>query len=1836
MSPDLSVSEPQLGIGSLNTTNTESDSECNDLGREVPSLRCLSLREDTVVLNSLGGGQFLVRVTVDGHHMNILYDTGASLCFVRPGLHLISTAECAQSESYRHLAEGGLQIRLGDDSSVTTDACLHLKFSVGEKSHDWDYHVMTLPRGVDIIMGMDFMEPNDVNLLCGKKKVMFGTDVLNVLCALNLTDLYGPVNSQELPAEQAKAETPGVQSRNECADVPSRTTNLFLLHHGADAFDTDLCYDGAMFDKLASMHASIDDPVEYFQAYCKLRASDASLSDEMRIQLLDELASSRTEHPQSSKRSQPDSDAGSKSGTETEGNCSFLCVSKRVHESTLNAIRTAKDLSDCFHMDSAKPNDASARSDAAADRLRQKMCERLQERYEEFSRAWAERSVVEPTEENVEKWLAEYYPKDENGISIAGQIDVTIPGHEGWVESLKTGAVCKLAGRAFDNQDSFNPPKWAESLRLYLDTAKGMAKCGPRIRCPVHLREELKKFHETLYSKGFIEPATDCDSYASVLIIRKPDDASGKPRGYRFVVDLRARNNTIVNIANQLPEAAMIFELLRTAKVINVFDVKNGYWNCPLFFDEKDPGCAQNNSRRLTAFQSECGEWQWKCLPQGLSSAGSYFSAWLTRIYRKYDIVMNQTRFIPKDAEEQHLAAMQNMIEIAEHIQSLPIPTVNEHNSTESSVVHDPRKIDELYVLAQSDHDDADGLDQRRRSPDSLVPDRRAELRSKLKRANKRIRDVLESDPICSENSVEVHGGADPSVLQSSVSTLSFVDGKIRVNTAEISAADAVSLCSIGDCAQPQADVREKPILLHEGDSGPVLYADAPSLALMNACYPVTGSVHTWAAEILASSSEICLRGQYSDLMKGGLSDEKLQSTDRDSLLPGDLGVWQGESFLSLYLDDGITRSLKGVEEAKLHALIFARISAVERIPLNQKVKLLCKYVRFLGMINGNGLVIPCPEKVKSIVFLTRPTDVKSLQSFLGSVNWFRRHIASHAEIQAPLNALTKKDVEWNWTEECERAWLTLKRALMTFPVLHIFDPTLPTVLYTDSSGLHVGGALCQRKGEGLVAIAYHSRSLRGPELSYPIQHKECLAIVSSVEAFSHYLLAAHFTVRTCSDHKSLSSCFHGMSKIACDRVTRWVQKLCMYNMQVEYMPGLDMDLPDLLSRCLTAPENAWKSADVIDAADFEYNPLLSIVPEYPSMLYMHYGESLQSDGPTSDPTEQLFSVCDIDYDESLDEPAQLWRPHERALMSMSVLPTTESVFTECDYLVCPDYSAIYQHCLLQDFSIKNPLTKEQVDKKAIEARTLVEKRYEKFKLGIPNEPTKKQAKNGSDVVVCSRHFITGGLLYTNHPVRGPLLCVPDVYDESGVHHRKRIFDECHSVEHRGHRGIAATRAAMQDRFFWPKMASRDIPDMVHACVTCNNCKIQRQKPQGLMNPVETPTNIGQMYNIDFIGPLPKSSLGSDMMMICVDRFSRRVFLYACSKHATSEDIGDLFVTEMCMREGRGIPRVIISDNDKLFTANFWRQLFRRMGTKLKFTHGARSQHSNGLAERMVAVVEEILRTRVNYRQDDWESLIPEILFVLNSQEKKALLGKCSMEVDIGIRPVTPMDLVSTITAAKANQKNTSDEQLGTDKASGNISAAESRLLEMAAKREEIALWNLEIQADQVKYHDARCRLTDKLIKVGAKAYVSMPHSMMLSQGLRPSSKLAHQHFGPFKIVRRSGVNAFELDLGAAVSKSAIPVFHVKYLTAAPEGPYVSGTEALLPSPVSGEGAEEEWELLRIVDRRQRYKKFEYLVEYKGYPLAVDYEWRPEAELQSTAPRLLKDFINLYESRKTA
>ena len=105
-------------------------------------LRKLHRRE--LHLAPLGAGQFLVRVTINGEKLCVLYDSGASLCFARTGLPLLSDPNCASESKDGGLLSGGLQIRLGDDSLAKTGGCMFLKYtrSIGKHKHDWDYHVM--------------------------------------------------------------------------------------------------------------------------------------------------------------------------------------------------------------------------------------------------------------------------------------------------------------------------------------------------------------------------------------------------------------------------------------------------------------------------------------------------------------------------------------------------------------------------------------------------------------------------------------------------------------------------------------------------------------------------------------------------------------------------------------------------------------------------------------------------------------------------------------------------------------------------------------------------------------------------------------------------------------------------------------------------------------------------------------------------------------------------------------------------------------------------------------------------------------------------------------------------------------------------------------------------------------------------------------------------------------------------------------------------------------------------------------------------------------------------------------------------------------------------------------------------------------------------------------------------------------------------------------------------------------------------------------------------------------------------------------------------------------
>ena len=62
------------------------------------------------------------------------------------------------------------------------------------------------------------------------------------------------------------------------------------------------------------------------------------------------------------------------------------------------------------------------------------------------------------------------------------------------------------------------------------------------------------------------------------------------------------------------------------------------------------------------------------------------------------------------------------------------------------------------------------------------------------------------------------------------------------------------------------------------------------------------------------------------------------------------------------------------------------------------------------------------------------PTTPKEVKQFLGLVDYYRKFIPKFSDVARPLTNLTKKDIPFEWTPECQRTFQLLKDLLMAKP----------------------------------------------------------------------------------------------------------------------------------------------------------------------------------------------------------------------------------------------------------------------------------------------------------------------------------------------------------------------------------------------------------------------------------------------------------------------------------------------------------------------------------------------------------------------------------------------------------------------------------------------------------------------------------------------------------------------------------------------------------------------------------------------------------------------------------
>lgn len=234
------------------------------------------------------------------------------------------------------------------------------------------------------------------------------------------------------------------------------------------------------------------------------------------------------------------------------------------------------------------------------------------------------------------------------------------------------------------------------------------------------------------------------------------------------------------------------------------------------------------------------------------------------------------------------------------------------------------------------------------------------------------------------------------------------------------------------------------------------------------------------------------------------------------------------------------------------------------------KSKFFRRSLKYLGYVVDEYGLRTDPEKVAAILNFPTPTTSREVKVFLGTCSWYRRFIRNFSTIAAPLNSLTakgKKAPPFQWSEEADTAFLTLKNALVTAPILAVPDFGKTFSVHCDASAYGLGGMLSQTVDGFEHPIAYVSRSLNKAERNYSATEREALAVIFAVEKFQAYLGSRPFKVIT--DHSSLKW-FMNLENPS-GRLARWGCRLSQFDFEIEHRKGSENVVPDALSRLMTA-----------------------------------------------------------------------------------------------------------------------------------------------------------------------------------------------------------------------------------------------------------------------------------------------------------------------------------------------------------------------------------------------------------------------------------------------------------------------------------------------------------------------------------------------------------------------------------------------------------------------------------------------------------------------------------------
>lgn len=349
--------------------------------------------------------------------------------------------------------------------------------------------------------------------------------------------------------------------------------------------------------------------------------------------------------------------------------------------------------------------------------------------------------------------------------------------------------------------------------------------------------------------------------------------------------------------------------------------------------------------------------------------------------------------------------------------------------------------------------------------------------------------------------------------------------------------------------------------------------------------------------------------------------------------------------------------------------------------------------------------------------------------------------------------------------------------------------------------------------------------------------------------------------------------------------------------------------------------------------------------------------------------------------------------------------------------------------------------------------------------------------KTSSDKFIINQ----GVLLYKASENKSPRIYLPKGLIEM-------VFTYMHTSTMGSHLGTYKTVSKINEVFYRPGLLQL-ITKMVKECKTCKECKPAQKMFQGKHISSYSSKPMDKCY-IDAYGPLLRNKYGNKYILICVDDFTKHVWLLPVRDLVSKTIIRAL---DTVIFKNFSLSKVIVSDNATSFTSVEFKNYLFSKGIEHKTTIPYMPRQNK--SERYLKMLKAIFQSYLGNNQTGWENELSNIQLALNLSKSE-------------VTKTTPFNLMFNYSANHPLSNAWKINDLLDDKK--NVQEVVNKFKE-ALDNTKKAMLKTKARA---KYDEIQAR---NPYKVGDLVYVK--NFVLSNLSKKVQSKHVNRYEGPYKIL---------------------------------------------------------------------------------------------------------------------